>query len=151
MMAGDAGSFLDPVFSSGVAIAMESGLEAARAIDAGLAAGDLTARVFRRLRPAAAPPVRGVPAVRPRVLHPGFRDLFFSPDPPRRMFTAIITVLAGYWRPSWKARVWLWLFFLTVRLQSRLEFAPSHLQPVADPSRPPAPIRSPDEGGPGPG
>ena len=81
---------------------------------------------------------------------PGFRDLFFSPDPPRRMFTAIITVLAGYWHPSWQARVWLWLFFLTVRLQVRLKFAPSYLQPVADPPGPPAPIRSPDEGGPRP-
>src|SRR3954468_7707690 len=48
MLAGDAGSFLDPVFSTGVAIALESGLEAAQAIDAGIAAGDLSARRFRR-------------------------------------------------------------------------------------------------------
>ena len=136
MMAGDAGSFLDPVFSSGVAIAMESGLEAAQAIDAGLA-------------PTTSPPARfagsigvsaaGIASFRRFVLAfytRGFRDLFFSPDPPRRMFTAIITVLAGYWHPSWRARVWLWLFFLTVRLQVRLKFAPSYLQPVADPPAP---------------
>src|SRR5215470_16461424 len=36
---GDAGSFLDPVFSSGVAIALESGLEGARAVLAGLERG----------------------------------------------------------------------------------------------------------------
>src|SRR5213082_3818644 len=48
ILAGDAGSFLDPVFSTGVSIALESGLEAAQAIDAGLAAGDLSARRFRR-------------------------------------------------------------------------------------------------------
>jgi hypothetical protein len=35
------------VFSTGVAIAMESGLEGARAIDAAMARGDLTARAFR--------------------------------------------------------------------------------------------------------
>jgi FADH2-dependent halogenase len=136
VMAGDAGSFLDPVFSSGVAIAMESGLEAAQAIDAGLAAGDLTARVFRRFDRRQR---RRYASFRRFVLAfytPGFRDLFFSSDPPRRMFTAIITVLAGYWHPSWQARVWLWLFFLTVRLQMRLEFAPSYLQPVADPPAP---------------
>ena len=136
VMAGDAGSFLDPVFSSGVAIAMESGLEAAQAIDAGLAAGDLTARAFRRFerrqRGRYASFRRFVLAFYTR----GFRDLFFSPDPPRRMFTAIITVLAGYWHPSWRARVWLWVFFLTVRLQVRLKFAPSYLQPVADPPAP---------------
>ena len=44
------------------------------------------------------------------------------------MFHAIITVLAGYWRPSWPARVWLWLFFLSVRVQSRFRFTPSHLE-----------------------
>src|SRR5207249_2287205 len=48
VLAGDAGSFLDPVFSTGVAIALESGLEAAQAIERGLAAGDLSVRRFRR-------------------------------------------------------------------------------------------------------
>ncbi len=132
LVVGDAGSFLDPVFSSGVAIAMESGLEAARAIDAGLAAGDLSARAFRRFdrrqRGRYASFRRFVLAFYTR----GFRDLFFSPDPPERMFKAIITVLAGYWRPSWQARVWLWLFFLSVRLQERFKFAPSYLEPVAE-------------------
>src|SRR5204862_5172032 len=48
LLAGDAGSFLDPVFSTGVAIALESGLEAAQAVDEGIARGDLSARSFRR-------------------------------------------------------------------------------------------------------
>jgi flavin-dependent dehydrogenase len=47
LLAGDAGSFLDPVFSTGVAIALESGLEAAQAVAAGLAAGDLSVRRLR--------------------------------------------------------------------------------------------------------
>src|SRR5205823_10235152 len=47
-LAGDAGSFLDPVFSTGVAIALESGLEAAQAVGHGLASGDLSQRCFRR-------------------------------------------------------------------------------------------------------
>ena len=126
---GDAGSFLDPVFSSGVAIALESGLEGARALERGLARGDLSARTFstfdrrQRLR---------YRAFRRFVLAfytTGFRDLFFSDDPPRRMFHAIITVLAGYWRPSLTSRVWLWLFFVSVRMQARFGFAPSHLEP----------------------
>src|SRR5690606_32145171 len=44
---GDAGSFLDPVFSSGVAIALESGHEGAQAMALGLETGDLSARAFR--------------------------------------------------------------------------------------------------------
>ena len=46
MLVGDAGSFLDPVFSTGVAIALESGLEGAQAVERGLSRGDLSARAF---------------------------------------------------------------------------------------------------------
>jgi len=55
-----------------------------------------------------------------------FRDLFFSPEPPRRMFRAVVTVLAGHWQPSWRTRFWLFLFFLSVKMQARFAFAPSH-------------------------
>ena len=54
---------------------------------------------------------------------PAFRDLFFSADPPKHMFRAVVTVLAGYWRPSLVTRAWLALFFLSVRLQQRFGFA----------------------------
>jgi flavin-dependent dehydrogenase len=126
IIVGDAGSFLDPVFSSGVAIALESGLEGARAIDRALARGRVTARAFaafdRRQRQRYA-------AFRRFVLGfytQAFRDLFFSPDPPRHMFRAVVTVLAGYWRPSLATRAWLALFFLSVRLQQRFGFADSY-------------------------
>ena len=36
-----------------------------------------------------------------------FRDLFFSANPPERMFRAVVTVLAGYWQPSLATRIWL--------------------------------------------
>ena len=126
IVVGDAGSFLDPVFSSGAAIAMESGLEGAQAVAAGLTRGDLSARafatfdarqrgryrMFRRF-------VRGF-YTRP------FRDLFFSADPPPRMFRSVVTVFAGYWRPSLATRVWVELFFLTIRLQKRVRIVPPH-------------------------
>jgi hypothetical protein len=56
-----------------------------------------------------------------------FRDLFFGPNPPQRLFRAVVTVLAGCWRPSWITRVWLALFFLSVRLQARLKVAPPYV------------------------
>ena len=127
IIVGDAGSFLDPVFSSGVAIALESGLEGARAVDRALAGGRVSAKAFarfdRRQRQRYASFRRFVLGF----YTPAFRDLFFSADPPRHMFRAVVTVLAGYWRPSLVTRVWLALFFLSVRLQARFGFVPSHI------------------------
>lgn len=117
LLVGDAGSFLDPVFSTGVAIALESGVEAGRALDQALASGDLSARAFatfnRRQRQRYQSFRRFVLAFYTR----GFREIFFAPAPPKRIFRALVTSLAGYWRPSASARAWQMLFFLFVRLR----------------------------------
>ena len=117
MLAGDAGSFLDPVFSTGVAIALESGLEAAQAMAGGLAADDLSVRRFRRFARRQRQRYRSFRRFVLGFYTPEFRDLFFAEEPPPRMFRALVTVFAGYWRPSFATRVWVALFFLLVRLQ----------------------------------
>ena len=99
LLVGDAGSFLDPVFSTGVAIALESGLEAAQAVAAGLRTGRLSARQFSRF---ARRQRRRYLSFRRFVLAfytPEFRDLFFNADPPQRMLRSLIAVFAGYWNP----------------------------------------------------
>jgi flavin-dependent dehydrogenase len=124
VLAGDAGSFLDPVFSTGVAIALESGLEAAQAVAEGLKTGDLS---VRRFRPFARRQRRRYLSFRRFVLGfytPEFRDLFFNEEPPQRMFRSLVTVFAGYWRPSLATRTWVRLFFLLVRLQRWVPLAP---------------------------
>jgi flavin-dependent dehydrogenase len=124
LLAGDAGSFLDPVFSTGVAIALESGLEAAQAVAEGLQTGDLS---VRRFRPFARRQRRRYLSFRRFVLGfytPEFRDLFFNEDPPQRMFRSLVTVFAGYWQPSLATRTWVRLFFLLVRLQRWVRLAP---------------------------
>jgi flavin-dependent dehydrogenase len=122
ILVGDAGSFLDPVFSTGVAIALESGVEGGQAMSAALNAGDLSVRQFdvftRRQR-------QRYISFRRFVLGfytPEFRDLFFSQDPPPRMFRSLVTVFAGYWRPAPITRLWVVLFFLLVRLQRVFQF-----------------------------
>jgi flavin-dependent dehydrogenase len=133
VLAGDAGSFLDPVFSTGVAIAMESGIEAAQAIEAGLVAGDLSAARFRHY---ARRQRQRYCAFRRFVLGfytREFRDLFFSENPPRRMFASLVTVFAGYWRPSTATRFWVFTFFLLVRLQRLIGFAPPLWLSTSDP------------------
>jgi FADH2-dependent halogenase len=124
LLAGDAGSFLDPVFSTGVSIALESGFEAAEALDRALAAGDLSRARFARFE---ALQRRRFEVYRRFVLAfytPWFRDLFFSPSAPPALFRAVVTVLAGVWRPRLGTRLLLDCFFACVALQRVLSFAP---------------------------
>ena len=128
ILAGDAGSFLDPVFSTGVSIAMESGIEAAAELDRAVRRNDFSARNFaafsRRQR-------RRYETFRQFVIgfySPQFRDLFFDPEPPRRMFRAVVTVLSGRWNARPATRFMNSLFFALVALQKRFKFARSRFR-----------------------
>jgi len=123
VVVGDAGSFLDPVFSTGVAIALESGLEGAQAMADGLTAGDLSARRFARFARRQRQRYKSFRRFVLGFYTPEFRDLFFAEDPPQRMFRALVSVFAGYWRPSLAERLWAHVFFLLVRLQRLVRFA----------------------------
>ena len=99
-LAGDAGAFLDPIFSTGVLLAMQSGIEAAEVISDGLRDGDLSARRFaayeRRL-------VRRYQHFRRFAVgfyDPAFRDLFFNRSSRFGIYEAVLSVLGGNWRPS---------------------------------------------------
>jgi flavin-dependent dehydrogenase len=124
VLAGDAGSFLDPVFSTGVAVALESGLEAAQAVSAGLEAGDLSARRFRRFARRQGQRFLSFRRFVIGFYTPEFRDLFFADDPPPRMFRALVSIFAGYWHPSLASRLWIRSFFFLVWLQRLVAFAP---------------------------
>lgn len=120
ILAGDAGSFLDPVFSTGVSIAMESGIEAAEELDRALTRNQFSARQFaafsRRQR-------KRYETFRRFVIGfytPQFRDLFFDAHPPKHIFRAVVTVLAGRWNASLRTRVLNRMFFGLVALQKRM-------------------------------
>ena len=134
VLVGDAGSFLDPVFSTGVAIALESGVEGAQAVEAGLAAGDLSARRFARF---ARRQRRRYRSFRRFVLGfytPEFRDLFFNAAPHPRMFRSLVTIFAGRWSPSLHTRAWVLAFFMLARLQRHVAVVPRIVsgQPARD-------------------
>jgi flavin-dependent dehydrogenase len=119
ILAGDAGSFLDPVFSTGVSIAMESGIEAAAELHRALVKNDFSAPGFaafsRRQR-------RRFQSFRRFVVGfytPQFRDVFFSPEPPDLIFRSVVTILAGKWNPSLWTRFLNHLFFGLVSIQKR--------------------------------
>jgi flavin-dependent dehydrogenase len=124
LLAGDAGSFLDPVFSTGVSIAMESGIEAAEELDRAKARNDFSARAFsafsRRQR-------KRFETFREFVVKfytPQFRDLFFKPNPPKLIFRAVVTVLAGRWNAGLTTRILNRVFFGLVALQKRFKLTP---------------------------
>jgi flavin-dependent dehydrogenase len=119
ILAGDAGSFLDPVFSTGVSIAMESGMEAAAELDRALASNNFSASNFtafsRRQR-------KRFNRFRRFVVGfytPQFRDVFFSPEPPTLIFRSVVTILAGKWNASLWTRFLNQLFFGIISIQKR--------------------------------
>jgi flavin-dependent dehydrogenase len=114
---GDAAAFLDPIFSTGVLLAMQAGLEAAEAIDDSLRAGEPARHRFAACER----------LVRQRYHHfrrfavgfydPYFRDLWFRPASRLGIFGAILSVLAGNWRPSWMTRQRIRFFFTLIALR----------------------------------
>ncbi len=124
ILAGDAGSFLDPVFSTGVSIAMESGIEAAAELHRGLLRNDFSASSFaafsRRQR-------KRFETFRRFVVGfytPQFRDVFFSPEPPKLIFRSVATMLAGKWNASLWTRFLNQLFFAMISIQKRFKITP---------------------------
>jgi flavin-dependent dehydrogenase len=125
ILAGDAGSFLDPVFSTGVSIAMESGIEAAAELHRGFMRNDFSASSFgafsRRQRKRFERFRRFVTGF----YTPQFRDIFFSPEPPSLIFRSVVTMLAGKWNASLWTRFLNQLFFGMVSIQKRFKIARS--------------------------
>jgi flavin-dependent dehydrogenase len=123
LLAGDAGSFLDPVFSSGVTIAMESGIEAAEELDRAAKKNDFSARRFAAFSRRQQKRFRTFRRFVVGFYTPQFRDLFFKPNPPERIFRAVVTVLAGNWNGGWRTRLLNQLFFAAVAIQKRFAIA----------------------------
>jgi FADH2-dependent halogenase len=122
---GDSAAFLDPIFSTGVLLAMQGGLEAAEAIDAGLRAGDLSAGRFasyeRRVR-------RRYHYFRRFVVgfyDPYFRRLLFRRSRWLGIYEAVLSALAGNWRPSLGTRLRIQLFFAIIAVRRLFRIAPA--------------------------
>lgn len=128
LLAGDAGSFLDPVFSTGVSIAMESGIEAAEELDRALSLNRFSASGFAAFSKRQQRRFRIFREFVIGFYTPEFRDLFFDDDPPKRIFKATATVLSGVWDASLATRVFNRLFFALVAVQKRVKFVKSRFR-----------------------
>jgi flavin-dependent dehydrogenase len=111
-LVGDAAAFLDPIFSTGVTLAMMSGVEAARRVQ-DLIAGRTTpaaarASYVKYIDGGSRPLWRLIR----RFYEHSFRELFLNGKGPLKVHRAVISVLAGqvFPRPRWSLRWRLWLF-----------------------------------------
>jgi flavin-dependent dehydrogenase len=120
---GDAGFFLDPIFSSGVHLAISSGVYGAEAIDAVLRRPG-SRRALRRYQRL----MRRNQDLYFKFIHgwytPGFMELLLSPTRRFQMVQAIVSVLAGSATLSWGVWVRLQVFFALAWANRRLHFVP---------------------------
>lgn len=110
---GDAVAFVDPIFSTGVYAAMQSGELAARAIVEAFADGRFTAARFRRYRRRVEAGLQPFFTFIHRYYEPAFLELFLRPRPHAGMLRAVLSVLSGgsFLGVRWRTRFWLTLLF----------------------------------------
>lgn len=115
---GDAIAFVDPIFSGGVHIAIQTGELAARAADAALRDGRFRARRFRAYERAVHRGLRPFFRFIHKYYEPAFLELFLQPKAHFGMLDAVLSVLSGglFLRVPWRARASLALLFAVTRV-----------------------------------
>ncbi|HWH85072.1 MAG TPA: NAD(P)/FAD-dependent oxidoreductase [Burkholderiaceae bacterium] len=95
LMLGDAYAFIDPVFSSGVYLAMQSGFEGADAVETALDKPKAYAAARRRFDARMRHGPREFSWFIFRVTNPTMREFFMDPQNPLRVKEALLSLLAG--------------------------------------------------------
>jgi flavin-dependent dehydrogenase len=112
LMAGDACAFIDPVFSTGVYLAMKTGFWAADAVDECLRKPQRAARVLKKYDAATRGALGSFTWFIYRIREPAMRNLFMSPRNWFRMEEAVLSLLAGGIFDGWAIRSRLYVFRL---------------------------------------
>ncbi|MBI4013216.1 MAG: tryptophan 7-halogenase, partial [Candidatus Rokubacteria bacterium] len=118
---GDAVTFVDPIFSTGVYVAMQSAELASRVIADQFRRGDFRAARFEGYRRRVARGTELFFRLIDRYYEPAFLDVFLAPRPPAMLRDAVTTVLAGgafLRRPLW-LRLRLAVVFLAAAMERR--------------------------------
>ncbi len=129
VLVGDAATFLDPVFSTGVFLALATGERAARAVDRALTRhGRLDKRDLAGYEREAKKLFARFRRFVYNFYDPVFFEGFCTPDPPEPMRKAVTTVLAGGVEdPPLALKVWSQLMLWGIgvdRLRRRLGIGP---------------------------
>jgi flavin-dependent dehydrogenase len=128
LLLGDAAAFIDPIFSTGVWLAMSSGEMAADALHAALGSSpetaDLSERVFADFERKVRHHVRTYTKIVSRFYEPGFMDIFLRPSARFHIRESVISLLAGLSEPSLPVRLRLAAFYSVLRIHRRFRLAP---------------------------
>jgi flavin-dependent dehydrogenase len=125
LLAGDAAEFLDPIFSTGVILAMRSGERAGREMAEALrAGGPLRAGRFKGYEKAFRRWTGHHFAMIDAFYGPGFGNVFLTPKNTLGMVKAVIGLLAGRSDPGLLDRIRLKLFYWLVRANGKHAFIP---------------------------
>lgn len=122
--AGDAAGFLDPIFSSGVMLAMKSGLEAGRCADEAITRDHALTRAMRRYERRTQAHMKRFWKLIEAYYSPAFLEVLLCPNPPLQLPSGVGAILVGRDRLPWGARWRLALFYLVVRLQRSIPLVP---------------------------
>lgn len=126
LMAGDAAGFIDPVFSSGVFLAIMSAEIAADALDAALREESARHRLFRRY----ARKVNRIMDIYLTFVNSWYRrgkeflEVFLNPTETMQIAAAVNAVLAGNEGRSFQIKWRMWLFYFFVNAQRFIPFSP---------------------------
>ena len=115
---GDAITFVDPIFSGGVFIALQSGVQAADAVLAALADGRVTAARFAAYERKMARDVAPLFKFIHKYYEPAFFEVFLGPKDVLGIYRAVLNVLSGgsFFRMTWRVRASLALLFAVTRV-----------------------------------
>ncbi|WP_367870360.1 NAD(P)/FAD-dependent oxidoreductase [Luteolibacter sp. Populi] len=136
---GDAAGFIDPIFSSGVMLAIRSGNAAAKECIAADAKGTaLSPRAQKRYTKHVGKMCQVFLNMIKMFYDNKAFEVFMDKNPPKGMEWAVNNLVAGNTRLGWRLRLHVWAFYAICAIQKRFELVP-HLD-LSDPAaaEPPA-------------
>lgn len=124
ILVGDAAGFIDPIFSSGVMLAVKSAyLAASKIMDADRVGQSLS----RRTQRAYTREVDKMCKVFLRMIRmfydPNGFEIFLSPDPNPKTEAAVYNIVAGNTNLTWEQHLRLWYFYLVCFVQRKIPLA----------------------------
>ena len=133
LLVGDAAAFIDPVFSTGVLLAMSSAEMAADLLHEALSIGRIPGRRVRQYERRVRSHVRGYRRMVDTFYTKTFARLCFFPESRLDIAGAVLNLLAGDMEPAWRVRWRLEMFYRIAALYRRFDFGPRvTLQAVFD-------------------
>jgi flavin-dependent dehydrogenase len=124
VMVGDAGAFIDPVFSTGVYLGMTSAFQAAESIDRAFARNDFSAGMFKSYERFMRRVVSRYRSFVKGFYQPEFVEVLMHPSDWLSLRAAITSLLAGYGVDSFDVNWRVMVFRAIARANRGLELTP---------------------------